>query len=109
MAATPEARVKKAVDALLKKYGAYYHKPVQNGLGAPSLDYIGCYHGLYYAVETKALGKKPTPRQEHTIAQIEASGGKVFVVVGVEGTAELAAWLADIRTVVEGECYAIIA
>lgn len=79
---TPENAVKAAVKLLLKKHGVYWHCPVQNGMGAPSLDFICCHCGKYLAIETKAPGKKPTPRQEITISEIEKAGGTVFVIDG---------------------------
>ena len=90
---TPEGKVKEKVKKLLKAHGAYYHMPVQNGMGAPSLDFIGCHRGLYYGIETKAGNKQPTPRQETTIGQIRAAGGLAFVVNEVSGLEELEAWL----------------
>jgi len=69
--------------------------PVQNGMGAPSLDFIGSYKGYFFAVETKAPGKKPTPRQEVTIETIRAAGGAVFVIDG--DTSHLVAWLELLR------------
>ena len=60
--ATPEGRVKAKVKALLKKYNAYWHCPVQNGMGAPSLDFICCLRGKYFGIETKAGNKKGTGR-----------------------------------------------
>jgi hypothetical protein len=88
---TPEGKVKDSVKKVLKKFGVYWHCPVQNGMGAPSLDFVCCYRGLYVAIETKALGKRPTPRQLLTIEEIEKSGGKVFVIDG--DLAELEGWL----------------
>lgn len=88
---TPEGLVKERVKRMLKAYGAYWHCPVQNGMGAPSLDFICCFKGRYFAVETKAPGKKPTPRQEITMQQIRDAGGKVFVIDG--DCSELEAWL----------------
>lgn len=91
--ATPESKVKAKVKALLKEYGAYWHCPVQNGLGAPSLDFICCFKGRYFAIETKAGNKQPTPRQETTINQIRLAGGLAFVVNELTGLPELEAWL----------------
>lgn len=88
---TPEGKVKERVKKVLKEYGAYWHMPVQNGMGAPTLDFICCHFGRYFAVETKAGGQQPTPRQELTIAAIRGAGGKVFVIDG--DTAELERWL----------------
>lgn len=89
--ATPEGVVKNRVKQVLKVYGAYWHCPVQNGMGAPSLDFVCCFKGRYFAVETKAPGKKPTPRQEITISEIEKAGGNVFVIDG--DCSELEEWL----------------
>jgi hypothetical protein len=94
---TPEGKVKEKVKKLLKGYGAYQHWPVSNGMGAPSLDCIGCFEGRYFAVETKAPGKKPTLRQEVTIGEIRAARGLVFVVDGDESLLLLKAWMEMIR------------
>ena len=59
---------------------AYLHMPVQNGMGAPSLDFIGCYQGIYFAIETKVPGARLTERQKLTACQIFNAGGRVFVV-----------------------------
>lgn len=98
---TPEGKVKAKVKKVLKEYRAYQHWPVQAGYGAPTLDCVGCYNHLYFAIETKAPGKKPTPRQQLTIEEMEAAGAKVFVIGEVEikdrktysGMDELIEWL----------------
>ena len=90
---TPEGKVKLAVKKVLKAFGAYWHCPVQNGMGSPSLDFVGCFKGYFYAVETKAGAKRPTPRQETTIEEMQLAGGKVFVINEVTGTKELEQWL----------------
>ena len=93
---TPEGRVKIKVDALLKKYGVYYLKPVQNGMGAPALDYhcIHCGHG--FTIEAKAPGKIPTPRQLGTMARVRAAGGTTWVTDGSDLDV-LEAWLIYIK------------
>lgn len=94
---TPEGKVKEKVKKLLKEAGVYYHMPVQNGMGAPTLDIVGCHQGHFFAVETKAPGGKPTPRQEQTIADMRRARAAVFVVDGSDKSlAELRAWLAVI-------------
>lgn len=90
---TPEGKVKTRVKSILKKHKVYYHMPVQNGMGAPSLDFTCCCNGHYFAIETKAGKKGPTPRQEETIKMIEAAGGKTFLVNDVSGEVELENWL----------------
>ena len=77
---TPEGKVKAAVKKLLGEYSVYYFMPVQNGMGKPGLDFHCHLHGVAFSIETKAPGKKPTPRQEVTIADMEASGAMVFVI-----------------------------
>lgn len=77
---TPEGKIKEQVKKLLKAHKVYYHMPVTNGMGAPTLDFICCHAGRYIAIETKAPGKKPTPRQEITMNEIAFAGGYVFVV-----------------------------
>lgn len=101
MAVTPEGKIKTAVKKVLKEYGDYEQAsaldgdfdhgkmyafwPVSNGMGAPSLDCIVCFYGVFLAIETKAPGKKPTPRQNTTIAQMQCAGGVVLVIDGPEG------------------------
>lgn len=92
---TPEGRVKEKVKVLLREYkeldGLYWHCPVQNGMGAPSLDFVGCHDSRYFAIETKAPGKALTERQLRTKSEMEAAGGKVFIIDG--DLTELRAWL----------------
>lgn len=94
MAETPESKVKRKVSGLLKATpGVWYTMPVPSGFGESTLDYMGCYLGRFFAIETKAPGKQPTLRQRQTIAAIERSGGKTFVIDG--DTTELEHWLKD--------------
>lgn len=90
---TPEHKVKTQIKVLLRKYGAYWHMPVQNGLGAPSLDFVCCFKGRYFAIEAKAPGRKTTPRQDNTIKQIQLAGAPAFVVDG--DTTALETWLKE--------------
>ena len=80
---TPEGRVKKQVSELLRKYpGLYFEMPVPGGYGKSGLDYVGCFNGRFFSIETKAPGKRPTARQNLTISAIRRSGGVVFVIDG---------------------------
>jgi hypothetical protein len=94
---TPEGQVKSRVDALLSEYKAYRHKPVQNGMGKPALDYHICHRGMYAGIETKAPGGKMTRRQCEIASEILNAGGSVFLVDAAEGPGmwELYAWLAN--------------
>ena len=67
MATTPEGKVKDQIKSVLNKFGIYYFMPVQNGMGKPGLDFYCCYRGKFIAIEAKAPGKKPTPRQLNTL------------------------------------------
>lgn len=79
--ATPEGRVKTRLNKRLAALNfVWKFMPVQMGYGLPALDYLLCVAGHFVAIETKAPGKSPTPRQEATIAAIRAAGGLVFIV-----------------------------
>ncbi len=100
MASTPEAKVKAKVKNIFRNlqhegYEIYYHMPVQNGMGAPTLDFVGCFRGQFFAIETKAPGKKPTDRQLDTIAQMERAGAKVIVYDGTDN-AGFGDWLSKL-------------
>ncbi len=94
MAGTPEGKVKESLKAVLKAVRAYYHMPVQNGMGSPSLDFhtcipvlitpemVGTTVGLYVGIETKAPGKHPTLRQIRTMEEIRAASGIALLIDG---------------------------
>lgn len=102
---TPESKVKAKVKEVLKKYGAYWHCPVQNGMGAPSLDFVVCKPivitpdmvgkrvGLFGGVETKAGSKTATERQQITMGAMESAGGATFLVNEFHGMGVLEKWL----------------
>lgn len=82
---TPEGRIKAKIKRRLAELRRLYaFMPVQNGMGAPGLDWFLCAGGWFIAIEAKAPGKVPTPRQETTIKKILAAHGLVFVVDGDE-------------------------
>lgn len=93
MSKTPEGKVKDKVKALLKKYGAYYFMPVQTGYGSTGLDFHCCHMGHALFIETKAEGKKLTPRQQMTVTAIVAAGGHFFLVHDSTSLSELDDWL----------------
>lgn len=90
---TPESKVKAKVKKLLAEFGCYWLMPVQNGLGAPALDFHCIHEGRAFCIETKAGKGRPTPRQETTMNQIRLAGGLAFLVNEVEGLQELREWL----------------
>ncbi len=81
---TPEGKVKAAVKKWLKSRGAYFFMPVQGGYGAATLDFLVCLDGKFIGIETKAPGKKATPRQEIVMEEIRAAGGRAFLISSAE-------------------------
>ena len=79
---TPEGRVKQRIKKLLEELNIYYHMPVQNGMGMPTLDFICCVMGRYVAIEAKQFGETVTLMQARTTKQIRDRGGVVLVVAG---------------------------
>lgn len=78
---TPEGRVKDKVRKALNSLPSHYRfMPVQNGMGAPGLDFFCCIESMFVAIETKVEGKKLTDRQRETARKIAEAGGLVFVI-----------------------------
>lgn len=79
---TPEGKIKARLDRALKGIsGCYKFKPVLNGMGSPSLDYILCVRSNWVAIETKAsAAHHMTPRQKETARQMREAGGTVLLV-----------------------------
>jgi len=78
---TPEAKVKKKVVDVLKKGGAYYFFPATGGYGRSGVpDIVGCYRGVFFAIECKAGTNKPTALQEVEMNKIREANGQVLVV-----------------------------
>jgi len=90
---TPEGKVKARVKQLLTEFGCYFHMPVQNGMGEPTLDFIVCANGIFAGIETKAGKQVPTKRQQITMEKMQHAGGWTFLVNEVTGLAELRTWL----------------
>lgn len=112
MKLTPENAVKKQITQLLTSYdiqpaakagtftesAGWYYAAVQGPLSVRGIpDFIGHYHGRFWAIEAKAPGKKPTGFQALQIAAIAASSGAVFVVDGEESLKEFETWLRSVK------------
>jgi hypothetical protein len=83
MAKTPEARVKDAVKKWLKDRGIWFYMPMQSGYGVVGIpDFICCWNGMFFAIETKAPGKRnnTTANQEMQLANIKQARGLAIVV-----------------------------
>jgi hypothetical protein len=105
MSLTPEGKVKKLVRACLQAQGrtVWHHWPVPYGYGESTLDCIGALRigegrALAFAIETKAPGEEPTPRQDVKIKVMREVGIKVFVIDGVAGVNELEEWISAARS-----------
>ena len=96
---TPEGRVKNEVKKQLKAIGAYQFWPVQSGMGAPALDCYACLAGRFVAIETKAPGKRPTPRQEITLTTIADAGGITLVIDSVD-MAKMIPEILNVRSII---------
>jgi hypothetical protein len=81
-----ENTVKLEVKKRLKALGSdcYSYWPVPMGLGAATLDCLGCYKGKFFAIETKAPGKAITPRQRITMAAMHRAGAMVLIIDGTD-------------------------
>lgn len=104
---TPEGKVKDKVKKVLEARGIFpaskagvfpedskgwFFMPSQNGMGVKGIpDIMGHYRGRFFAVETKAPGKKPSGFQALQISSMRQSGAAVFVVDG--DNTEFEAWL----------------
>lgn len=75
---TPEGKLKKQVKEYLTERGAYYLMPAGSAYGKPGLDFVGCYKGRFFAIETKAPGKIITVRQAGTATLMRRAGGYVL-------------------------------
>lgn len=76
---TPEGALKDEIKRHLRSLPrCQFFMPVPGGYGTQTVDFICCINGRYTAVETKAPGKKPTPRQEKFLNDVSAAGGVAF-------------------------------
>lgn len=75
-----EKLVKEAVKKYLREIGAYYFMPVQMGYGATTLDFLVCYQGMFFGIETKREGvNSATLQQACVMRDIARSGGGVVL------------------------------
>lgn len=78
---TPEGKVKAKVKKILNEVGAYYAMPMGTGMGSSGVpDFLICKGGLFYAIECKANGNKPTALQEANMKRIREAGGVTLVI-----------------------------
>jgi len=78
-----EAYLQSKILKALRKAGGWWVK-FHNGprYGAPGTpDILGCYQGMFIALEVKRPGEKPTELQASTIQRIRSEGKGIATVV----------------------------
>lgn len=84
-----ERDVKAIVKDICKEHGAYYAMPHQAGYGVAGVpDFLICYRGRFFGVETKFGSNKPTAHQVEQLRQIRMAGG-IDLVINEKNTDEL--------------------
>jgi hypothetical protein len=97
MATTPEGKVKKKLDKELKLRDLWYFNPQAGPFGKAGVpDKLLCVKGHLIGIECKAdKTKKPTALQVKCMEEIEAAGGKCFVVCDDETMAVALEYIDD--------------
>lgn len=81
MAATPEAKVKAKIKAILKEHNVYYAMPIGTGYGNSGVpDFLCCVNGYFVAIEAKAGKGEPTALQLKNLQEINKAGGYTLVI-----------------------------
>jgi hypothetical protein len=79
MAMTPEGRVKNVIKAYLRSLpNCWFFMPAAHGYGVNGIpDIVGCYKGVFFAIEAKAPGKvkQVTQLQQMQINAINQAHG----------------------------------
>ena len=77
-----EALVKDAVKIVLNQLDNCWHcMPATGGYGSSGTpDFIGCYNGMMFGIETKSGDAVPTALQNRELLRIEEAGGYSLVV-----------------------------
>lgn len=80
--ATPESKVKRWLDIMLREEGLWFFSPQAGPYGKAGIpDRIAILCGLFLGIEAKATAKsKMTALQEHCKKQIEMAGGVHWLV-----------------------------
>ena len=81
MAATPEAKVKTKIKAILAKHRVYYVMPIGTMYGNSGVpDFVCCVGGYFLAIEAKAGKGTTTALQDKNIRLIHEAGGRAVVI-----------------------------
>ncbi len=77
-----KAEIKKHLQTLPR---CKWDMPVTQGYGSQLVDFICCINGRYTAIEAKAPGKKPSPRQNKFLKDTVDAGGAALWCDSFEG------------------------
>jgi len=84
-----EKDVKEKVKSILTGIGAQYFMPVQTGYGQHGVsDFVVCYRGKYFAIETKYGANVPTRLQRVFGGRVTNAGG-VFLIINEQNVGSL--------------------
>lgn len=97
--ATPESKVKTKIKKILSGFEVWVHTPVSMGYGQHGIpDFVCCgaaLHrslGIFFAIEAKANGGKPTALQLMQMQRIRVASGVAFII-DEHNLQELEQWL----------------
>ncbi|MEK9694279.1 MAG: hypothetical protein VW270_00865 [Candidatus Poseidoniales archaeon] len=95
MSSTPEGKIKRKLDKMLKSENIWYYSPQAGPFGRAGIpDRVAIIGGKFIGIECKAdRTKKPTALQLSCMKQIEAAGGKCFVVFDDETIEEVRTYI----------------
>lgn len=86
-----EKDVKEEVKKVLKSLGAWWYMPVQMGYGVKGIpDFIGCYEGKFFGIETKFGKNTESTWQVKQGTMIKESGG-LYIVINEKNVDQLCA------------------
>lgn len=92
----PEEKLKAEIKAYLKQIGAWFFMPVPMGYGRDGIpDFICCWHGKFYAIETKAPHRRGEKDGGCTVWQKRELDG----IAAAEGIALVAYSPDDVKNV----------
>jgi len=102
--ATPENRVKKMLDTMLKQERVWFFSPQSGPYGHAGIpDRVACVFGRFIGIECKAdASKKPTALQELCADRIRTAGGAWFLVYDTDTIEKVREHIHDCRRASEG-------
>ena len=95
MSSTPEGKIKRKLDKMLKSENIWYYSPQAGPFGRAGIpDRVAIVDGRFVGIECKAdRTKKPTALQLSCMKQIEDAGGKSIVAFDDETIAEVRTYI----------------